>query len=86
MSDGAFIHVVRTDIDPENFVVAFHSGTKIAVDQDRLSIVEVSGNQMKLSDAGIAGGRAAVEIHTFSTATNVGPARHMETSRCPISI
>jgi polar amino acid transport system substrate-binding protein len=59
-------------------VVAPGSGTKIATEEDLIgksSAVEVSSYQMnwlkKLSDASAAKGGAAVEMHTFPTATNV---------------
>jgi hypothetical protein len=78
-SDEAFIHIVRTDIDPENSSSLSTAARKLlSIGTGKPSVVEVSGNQMnwpkKLSDAGVAGGRAAVEIHTFPTAANVGPA------------
>lgn len=79
MSDEAFIHIVRTDIAPENSSSLSTAARKLlSIRTGKPSVVEVSGNQMnwlkKLSDAGVAGGSAAVEIHTFPTATNVGPA------------
>jgi polar amino acid transport system substrate-binding protein len=59
-------------------VVPPDSGTKIATEQDLIgksSAVEVSTYQMnwlkKLSDVNVAKGGAAVEMHTFPTATNV---------------
>ena len=63
-------------------VVASESGTKVASpikdEQDLIgksSAVEVSTYQMnwlkKLSDASVAKGGAAIEMHTFPTATNV---------------
>lgn len=79
MSDEAFIHIVRTYIDPENSSALSTAARKLlSIRVGKPSVVEVSGNQMNwlknLSDAGVAGGRAAIEIHTFPTATNVGPA------------
>jgi polar amino acid transport system substrate-binding protein len=59
-------------------VVALDSGAKFAAEADligKTSAVEVSSYQMnwlkKFSDASVAKGGAAVEMHTFPTATNV---------------
>lgn len=59
MSDEAFIHIVRTDIDPENSSSHSTAARKLlSIRIGKPSVVEVSGNQMswlkKLSDAGVA--------------------------------
>lgn len=72
------MYMVPYAMQAVSVVVAPDSGTKIAVEQDLIgksSAVEVSSYQMnwlkKLSDASVAKGGAAVEMHTFPTATNV---------------
>jgi hypothetical protein len=79
MSDEAFIHIVRTDIDPENSSSLSTAARKLlSIRTGKASVGRGQRNQMnwleKLSDAGVAGGSAAGEIPTFPTATNVGPA------------
>ena len=72
------MYMVPYAMQAVSVVVAPDSGTKIATEQDLIgksSAVEVSTYQMnwlkKLSDASVAKGGAAVEMHTFPTATNV---------------
>jgi polar amino acid transport system substrate-binding protein len=72
------MYMVPYAMQAVSVVVAPDSGTKIATEQDLIgksSAVEVSSYQMnwlkKLSDASVAKGGAAVEMHTFPTATNV---------------
>jgi hypothetical protein len=78
MADGAFIHLVRTDIEPENSSSLFTAARELLpIRIGKPLVVEIRGNQMnwfeKLSDAGVAWGSAAVEKHACPTATNVGP-------------
>jgi polar amino acid transport system substrate-binding protein len=72
------MYTVPYGIQSISVVVAPTNGTKFATQEDlvgKSSAVEVSTYQMnwlkKLSDANVAKGGAAIEMHTFPTATNV---------------
>jgi polar amino acid transport system substrate-binding protein len=72
------MYMVPYAVQAISVVVPPGSGTKIAAEQDlvgKSSAVEVSSYQMnwlrKFSDANAAKGGAAIEMHTFPTATNV---------------
>lgn len=71
MSDEAIIHIVRTDIDPENSSSVSTAARKLlSIRTGKPSVVEVSGNQMswlkKLSDAGVARGQRGGRDTHFS--------------------
>ena len=66
MSDEAFIHIVRTDIDPENSSSVSTAARKLlSIRIGKPSVVEVSWLK-KLSDAGVARGQRGGRDTHFS--------------------